>query len=77
MGSASLAHVAYANCKSFIAFRSLSDMAGGGESANQMLTTMELASANSAELVRAFMRGFATAGPRAGGTGVATESGRP
>jgi adenosylhomocysteine nucleosidase len=60
MESASLAHVAYANRKPFIAFRSLSDLAGGGEGANQMLTFMELASANSAELVRVFLRDFAT-----------------
>lgn len=56
MESASLAHVAYANRKPFIVFRSLSDLAGGGEGANQMLTFMELASANSAELVRVFLR---------------------
>lgn len=56
MESASLAHVAYANGKPFIAFRSLSDLAGGGEGANQMLTFMELAADNSAELVRVFLR---------------------
>jgi adenosylhomocysteine nucleosidase len=56
MESASLAHVAYANRKPFIVFRSLSDLAGGGEGANQMLTFMELASANSAELVRVFLQ---------------------
>ena len=56
MESAALAHVAYANRKPFIVFRSLSDLAGGGEGANQMLTFMDLASANSAELVRVFMQ---------------------
>jgi len=56
MESAALAHVAYANRKPFIVFRSLSDLAGGGEGANQMLTFMDLASANSAELVRLFMQ---------------------
>jgi adenosylhomocysteine nucleosidase len=55
MESASLAHVAYANRKPFIAFRSLSDLAGGGDSGNQMLTFMDLASENSAELLRAFL----------------------
>ena len=64
MESASLAHVAYANRKPFIAIRSLSDLAGGGEGANQMLTFMNLASANSAEFVRVFLQGRqAAAGP--------------
>jgi adenosylhomocysteine nucleosidase len=57
MESAALAHVAYANKKPFIVFRSLSDLAGGGEGANQMHTFMDLASNNSAELVRVFLQG--------------------
>jgi len=61
MESAALAHVAYANRKPFIVFRSLSDLAGGGEGANQVLTFMDLASANSAELVRVFLQGLAAA----------------
>ena len=36
MESAAVAHVAYANGVPFIAIRSLSDLAGGGEGANQM-----------------------------------------
>jgi len=60
MESAALAHVAYANRKPFIVFRSLSDLAGGGEGANQMLTFMDLASANSAELVRVFLQTIGT-----------------
>ena len=60
MESAALAHVAYANRKPFIVFRSLSDLAGGGEGANQMLTFMDLASANSAELVRVFLQTLGT-----------------
>ena len=56
MESAALAHVAYANSKPFIVFRSLSDLAGGGEGANQVLTFMDLASANSAQLVRVFLQ---------------------
>jgi adenosylhomocysteine nucleosidase len=38
MESAAVAHVAYANDVPFIAFRSLSDLAGGGEGENQMAT---------------------------------------
>ncbi|WP_108397332.1 5'-methylthioadenosine/S-adenosylhomocysteine nucleosidase [Devosia submarina] len=55
MESAAVAHVAYANEVPFIAFRSLSDLAGGGEGENQMSTFMGLASANSAAVVRAFI----------------------
>ncbi len=55
MESAAVAHVAYANGVPFIAFRSLSDLAGGGEGENQMATFMSLASRNSAEVVRAFL----------------------
>jgi adenosylhomocysteine nucleosidase len=39
----------------FIAFRSLSDLAGGGEGANEMGTFMSLAAGNSAALVTAFL----------------------
>lgn len=55
MESAAVAHVAYANDVPFIAFRSLSDLAGGGEGENQMGTFMGLASANSAAVVTAFI----------------------
>jgi adenosylhomocysteine nucleosidase len=55
MESAAVAHVAYANEVPFIAFRSLSDLAGGGEEENQMVTFMSLASSNSAEVVKAFL----------------------
>jgi adenosylhomocysteine nucleosidase len=55
MESAAVAHVAYANDVPFIAFRSLSDLAGGGEGENQMGTFMGLASANSAAVVKAFI----------------------
>jgi adenosylhomocysteine nucleosidase len=58
MESAALAHVAFANRKPFIVFRSLSDLAGGGESPNQMLIFMDLASVNSAEVLKAFLRGM-------------------
>ena len=55
MESAALAHVAYANDVPFIAFRSLSDLAGGGEGANEMATFFSLASENSARVVKAFV----------------------
>ena len=55
MESAAVAHVAYANDVPFIAFRSLSDLAGGGEGENEMGTFFSLAAANSAALVTAFL----------------------
>ena len=55
MESAAVAHVADANGVPFIAFRSLSDLAGGGEGENEMGTFMGLASNNSAAVVRAFV----------------------
>ncbi|MBP1805946.1 5'-methylthioadenosine/S-adenosylhomocysteine nucleosidase [Rubellimicrobium aerolatum] len=55
MESAAVAHVAYANGVPFIAFRSLSDLAGGGEGANEMATFMGLAAGNSAAVVTAFL----------------------
>lgn len=56
MESASVAHVAYANKTPFIAFRSLSDLAGGGKGENEMGTFLQLASDNSATFVRAFIK---------------------
>ena len=55
MESAAVAQVAYANDVPFIAFRSLSDLAGGGEGENEMGTFMGLASDNSASVVTAFI----------------------
>lgn len=55
MESAAVAHVAFANDVPFIAFRSLSDLAGGGEGANEMNTFMSLAASNAAGLMRAFV----------------------
>lgn len=55
MESAAVAQVAYANSIPFIAFRSLSDLAGGGEGENEMGTFMSLASDNSASVVTAFI----------------------
>ena len=56
MESAAMAHVAYANKTPFIAFRSLSDLAGGGEGENEIGTFFQLASDNSAAVVRAFIK---------------------
>lgn len=56
MESAAVAHVAFVNRTPFIAFRSLSDLAGGDEGPNQMKIFMQLASENSASLVRAFLK---------------------
>ncbi|WP_099826508.1 5'-methylthioadenosine/S-adenosylhomocysteine nucleosidase [Oceaniglobus indicus] len=55
MESAAVAHVAYVNEVPFIAFRSLSDLAGGGEGANEMGTFMSIAASNSAQVMRAFV----------------------
>jgi adenosylhomocysteine nucleosidase len=56
MESAAVAHVAYSNGAPFLAVRSLSDLAGGGEGANEMLTFMALASQNSATVVKAIVQ---------------------
>jgi len=55
MESAACAMVAYSNDVPFIAFRSLSDLAGGGEGANEMHTFMNIAAANSAKVLLAFL----------------------
>lgn len=56
METAALAHVARANAVPFIAFRSLSDLAGGGDGENEMGTFLQLASENSAAMVIAFLK---------------------
>ncbi len=53
--SAAVAHVAYSNHLPFIAFRSLSDLAGGGAGENTMDVFEGLASDNSAAVVVAFL----------------------
>jgi adenosylhomocysteine nucleosidase len=55
METAATAMVAYANGVPFIAFRSLSDLAGGGEGANEIRTFMKVAADNSAKVVLAFL----------------------
>lgn len=56
MESAAVAQVAFTNEVPFIAFRSLSDLAGGGEGENEIMTFLSLAATNAAAVVRAFLR---------------------
>lgn len=55
MESAAVAGVAHANDLPFIAFRSLSDLVGGGGDEKQMVIFMSLPSRNSAQVVKAFL----------------------
>ena len=55
METAAVAQVAYVNRTPFIAFRSLSDLAGGDPGKNQARVFSQLASDNSAAVVRAFI----------------------
>ena len=55
MESAATAQVAYSNGVPFIAFRSLSDLAGGGEGENEIGTFMRIAADNSARVLLAFL----------------------
>jgi len=55
MESAAVAQVAWANRVPFLAFRSVSDLAGGDAGPNQILTFMALAAGNSAAVVTAFV----------------------
>jgi adenosylhomocysteine nucleosidase len=55
METAAVAHVAYSNGVPFIAFRSLSDLAGGGEGENQIGTFFQIAADNSAQVLLAFL----------------------
>jgi len=56
METAAVAHVAHVNGTPYIAFRSLSDLAGGDPASNQFLVFIRLAAENSARTVRAFVR---------------------
>jgi len=56
METAAVAQVAYANGTPFIGFRSLSDLAGGDPGQNQASVFFQLASDNSAAVVRAFVK---------------------
>jgi adenosylhomocysteine nucleosidase len=55
MESAAIAAVAHANGVPFIAFRSLSDLAGGDHGANELRVFFQLASDNSAAVVQRFL----------------------
>ena len=55
METAAVGQVAYSNNVPYIAFRSLSDLAGGGEGANEMVTFMGIAADNSAKVLLAFL----------------------
>ena len=55
METAAIATVAYANGVPFIAFRSLSDLAGGSHAGNELTTFFRLASDNSAAVVQRFL----------------------
>ncbi len=55
METAAMAQVAYANGVPFIAFRSLSDLAGGGAGGNELVTFLQVAADNSASMVTAFL----------------------
>jgi adenosylhomocysteine nucleosidase len=55
METAAVGQVAYSNRVPYIAFRSLSDLAGGGEGENEMGTFFGLAADNSAKVLMAFL----------------------
>ncbi|MES2363148.1 MAG: 5'-methylthioadenosine/S-adenosylhomocysteine nucleosidase [Pseudomonadota bacterium] len=55
METAAVGMVAYSNGVPYIAFRSLSDLAGGGEGANEMKTFISIAADNSARVLLAFL----------------------
>ena len=56
METSAVAQVAYANGVPYLAFRSLSDLAGGGEGENQIGVFFQIAANNSAQVVLAFLR---------------------
>lgn len=55
METAATAMVAYSNGVPFIAFRSLSDLAGGGGGENEIATFMRIAADNAAKVLLAFL----------------------
>ncbi|TEA74187.1 phosphorylase [Allopusillimonas ginsengisoli] len=71
MESAACAMVAQANRIPFLAFRSVSDLAGGGPDANEMHVFMNIAAENSARVLMAFLQRWETA------TGSTVAAGRP
>jgi adenosylhomocysteine nucleosidase len=59
METAAVAMVAYQNSVPYIAFRSLSDLAGGGPGENEIGTFFQVASDNSAKVMLAFLEAWA------------------
>lgn len=59
MESAACAMVAYSNGIPFLAFRSLSDLAGGGKGENEMYAFMNIAAANASAVLLKFLQVFA------------------
>ena len=55
METAAIAMVAYSNGVPWIAFRSLSDLAGGGKGENEIGTFFKIAADNSARVLLAFL----------------------
>jgi len=58
MESAACAMVAYSNGVPFIAFRSLSDLAGGGDGAEEVHTFLDLAAENSTRVLLEFFKAW-------------------
>ena len=58
MESAAVAHVAYSNRLPFLAFRSLSDLAGGGPGQNEIGAFFQLAAENSAAVLLEFLLNY-------------------
>lgn len=58
METAAIAHVAYVHSIPFIAFRSLSDLAGGEAESNHIQTFFQLAADNSAKVVLTFLKSW-------------------
>jgi adenosylhomocysteine nucleosidase len=56
MESAAVAHVSAVNGTPFLAFRSLSDLAGGGPGENEIQTFQSLTAENTVTVVRAFLK---------------------
>lgn len=63
METAAVAHVAYVNRTPFIAFRALSDLAGGDPAGNQFPIFIRLAADNSARVVRDFLKALPAQSP--------------
>jgi adenosylhomocysteine nucleosidase len=63
METAAVAHVAYANDVPFLAFRSLSDLAGGGPGENELPYFYLIAARNAARVMQSFLTLYASQKP--------------